>query len=102
MFPQEADDSCTTTQTILLNSKVVFPKFSSWTLMQNKLGLLMLQSHAKLNTNKIKLEPHCCVVNRNTASGHLNPSLINLSKELIKKPLSFILKYFPFLLALLS
>lgn len=40
MFPQEADDSCTTTQTILLNSKVVFPKFSSWTLMQDKIGAL--------------------------------------------------------------
>ena len=62
----------------------------------------MLQSHAKLNTNRIKLEPHCCVVNRNTASGYLNSSLINQSKEFIKNPFLFILKYFPFLLALVN
>ena len=40
MLPQEADASWTTTQTILLNSKVIFPKFSSWTLIQDKTGAL--------------------------------------------------------------
>lgn len=67
---------------------------------RTKLRHLMLKSQAKLSTNKIKLEPHCFIINGNTDPGHLNPPLIYISKELIKSPLMFILKCFPLRLAL--
>lgn len=85
-----------------LEFKVGLSKVSSPDLTAGqKLGHLILHSQARLGPNKRKLEPHSCfAVNGNTAPGGLGTPLIDLSKELIKSPLLFILKCFPFSLRL--